>query len=90
MSLSPRPTAQGSQGPLKVSAALHTPGPEGGGEGDGTDLTRGTKHSCTAPCGETSALGKEEGSRLGVGGGQEGRAPTPFSLQPEAQESMGG
>ena len=72
---------RGPQGALRSLQPSTLQVPEGGGEGDGTDLT-GDKHPCTAPCGETSALGKEEDSGLGGEGGQ---SPYPLPLQPEAQ-----
>lgn len=85
VSLSPgRPTAQGTPGGPKVSAALHTPGPRGWWGRRWQRPDKGDKHPCTAPCGETSALGKDGGSGLRV---EEARAPTPYFCSPRPRVS---
>lgn len=56
--------------------------PEGGGEGDGTDLTRGTNTLAQHPVEKHLLWGRRRAQGSGWGGRQEGRAPTPFLCSP--------
>lgn len=58
--------------------------PEGGGEGDGTDLTRGTNTLAQHPVEKHLLWGRRRAQGSGWEGAG-GQSPYPFPLQPEAQ-----
>lgn len=90
VSLSPgRPTAQGPQGALRSLQPSTLQVPEGGGEGNGTDLTRGTNTLAQHPVEKHLLWGRRraQGSS-GVGGRR--AEPLPLSSAARGPGSVGG